>query len=76
MLLLVTAEHALGLLSRVVGLIEQQGSIPLSLSLECNGDAMRLRIELAGWSEARLTTLVARVEGLVGIRNVALQAEG
>ena len=55
-------------LLRVLGMIAQQGSAPMSIAAELLDDGQRIAVAIDALPEERLDVLVARIESIVAVR--------
>jgi acetolactate synthase regulatory subunit len=63
-------------LLRVLGLIAQHGSEPMSIAAERRADGQRITVEIGALPDAGLSTLVAKIEAIVTVRSAAFMPPG
>ena len=59
-------------LLRVLGLITQQGSVPMSIAAERHDDGHRIAVAIDALPEDRLSAMIARLEAIVTVRSAML----
>lgn len=65
-------DHCPQVLLRILGLIAQHGTVPLSIAAERGDDGQRVAVEIDTVADHAMSVLLAKVEAIVTVRRVEI----